>query len=600
MSKSCGLKLKDIGERWIQILLLCLDYLICFFIVTLTAGAWLVDSNLTLTFDDQLPKLYFILLIYLFISFIAEKKIYVKKTNIKRIVIVSAFILIYIIMNKTNNDLFLSRCVVSLVLISFWLAVHEDSDVLWRRLTNVVCILACLAFFFYIFGSIIHLIPEYSISERVWGGWKPDQIRNFYYLYYESQYIRIGDFILWRNPGIFAEAPMYNFVLCVSLGSELFLNKKPSRLKLIILVISIISTFSTTGFIYITLSICCYAFTHINKFPQLKFLRKHFKLSIGVVLVLLTMMVLLKLISPNGQGSMGVRSDHLWASLKTFIDYPLFGCGWSNTSEVLKYAYYKQGLSVGLPSFIAFGGLILMLIVVGPVLADGSDALRLKKYNRFLFEVLFLILFFFTIVNTYPILWFFVAYTTVNGSAIDEQISGRSEKNVKVYNNIVILMFLVFIMLIGIFRYRCNKQYKKIDADSYTVISNDVLDLYNLKYNIELIELNETSTSSYDNRLLLSGWAIKTGINSNEIDTDVVLKNNQTGEYYNLKTIVQKRDDVNNVFDDSFDYRNSGFSTYIQLDDLFKGEFYDYTVCLKLQHNGTVILIDTEKGLKTE
>jgi hypothetical protein len=54
------------------------------------------------------------------------------------------------------------------------------------------------------------------------------------------------------------------------------------------------------------------------------------------------------------------------------------------------------------------------------------------------------------------------------------------------------------------------------------------------------------------------------------------------------------------VFDDSFDYRNSGFSTYIQLDDLFNGEFYDYTVCLKLQHNGTVILIDTEKGLKTE
>ena len=63
---------------------------------------------------------------------------------------------------------------------------------------------------------------------------------------------------------------------------------------------------------------------------------------------------------------------------------------------------------------MAYGGVLLSSVLFIPIIK--SIKKEKKDSDYIIFELLFLLLFFFTIVNAYPILWFFIAYITVSGS----------------------------------------------------------------------------------------------------------------------------------------------------------------------------------------
>ena len=211
---------------------------------------------------------------------------------------------------------------------------------------------------------------------------------------------------------------MYNFVLCTALGAELFIvekNKwtcshKYELARIIILIVSIISTFSTTGFIFLTLCGTICFIRNSNRFHLARYLKQHHKLFFVAISLVLFIIIITKFISPNGRGSFNVRMDHLLACVKVFLKSPIYGCGWGNSQPIYNYMLYKQGLSIGLVSFMAFGGILLSSIIFIPIILDLQDLTTLKcskeKTNIVIFELLFLMLFFFTIVNSYPILWF--------------------------------------------------------------------------------------------------------------------------------------------------------------------------------------------------
>ena len=595
---------KVFGVNYKRIFVL-LDYVVAFFVTMLTAGAWFYDRNIPLTVNEQIVVLQFILVAYLFLYYIINSKFEWSKQNYRRIVFTLISMIIYYMGCRANRDFFLSKYFVLVVLFYLWIISHEDRNSIWNSFINYVCVLACASFVLYILGSILKVIPELCSFDRVWGVWKPDRIKNFYFLYYESHQIQIGDHVIIRNSGAFAESPMFNFVLCVALGAELFFSKKVSKIKVSILVISIISTFSTTGMIYMIMAFVSYLFIHLNDFPKLVKLKGKIKyIGIGAG-VLLVAVVLLKLISPNGQGSMSTRSDHLFACFKTFLEYPLFGCGWSNTGEVLKRAFYVQGLSVGLVSFMAFGGLILTMVIIVPFILDAKKSIVNHEYRKLAFEFLFIVLFFFTIVNAYPILWLFVAFLAVDDNYIPkEEVESTSKNNVvKLIDFACILGVVVLVGLIGWFRRDIRKGISPVEVKKQADIVGYDGDS-DIRYFVDAVELNSYAEKEARNRLFVNGWLIIKGVESDKVTVDVLLRDNLWDGYFLLDTYKKRRVDITKNYEDDpeigCNYDSSGYCVYMPIDGLLETEEYNYTVCLRVRYEDEEYLIETNNQLVSD
>lgn len=88
------------------------------------------------------------------------------------------------------------------------------------------------------------------------------------------------------------------------------------------------------------------------------------------------------------------------------VGFPIIGVGFENQEAVLAFAEYKQGMSMGLVYFIACGGILMTSLIVIPYIMSGIHAFKTREYNEFIFETLYLLLYFITAVTTYPILRF--------------------------------------------------------------------------------------------------------------------------------------------------------------------------------------------------
>ena len=115
-----------------------------------------------------------------------------------------------------------------------------------KKVTNVVCGLSIISLIFFIMGSILDVIP-YKETVINWGG---ENIRkNYFYLHFDTQKTNIFNREIIRNSGVFPEAPIYAFILCVGVLYS-FLGKE-KRFKRLIIEATIITTVSSTGIIFI-------------------------------------------------------------------------------------------------------------------------------------------------------------------------------------------------------------------------------------------------------------------------------------------------------------------------------------------------------------
>ena len=179
------------------------------------------------------------------------------------------------------------------------------------------------------------------------------------------------------------------------------------------LAITALTTFSTTSYLFLIVTVIFY-------FGKIVFSKKSGEIHkvafflfgilgcVGGIGVMLQ-----KLTTPSGVGSMNVRSDHFMACLKAWLDSPIIGVGFQNQEAVLAYAKYQQGMSMGLIFFVACGGILLTSLLVIPYIMNTIQAFRKRNFNEIIFETLFLILYFVTAVSIYPIFRFFIAYILI-------------------------------------------------------------------------------------------------------------------------------------------------------------------------------------------
>ena len=390
------------------------NYVIAFILVVTTGGAWLSDQKLKITQESFFKILIVFLMVGVaIICLIGTRQIIVG--NIKNKLFICGACSFTFLMGSTAD---VSYYKTYYLVILFWLLCYmilqEDVRNIWKAFVNITVCLAAISLIFYFGGTLMHIIPSTGVTGLDWGTWDTDSVKTYLGIYYESQSMKVSESTrIMRNTGMFSEAPMFNMVLCTALAAEIFLKEHYNKIKAGILVITIFTTLSTTGILFIMALAVLYFSEYAFQKGIIARHKKTILLLIGTGVILGIIFIWVKTFSPAGTGSVNIRTDHLKATIKTFWENPVFGAGYQNSKASLANAQYKQGMSVGLTYFLACGGTILGLVLFFPYIANIVEAVRNRSFKEVCFETLFLILFFFTAITGRPLLLFFIAYITV-------------------------------------------------------------------------------------------------------------------------------------------------------------------------------------------
>lgn len=291
------------------------------------------------------------------------------------------YLLIIVIDNTLRNyipkQFFLQFFITILSIFYFYyLKLFDPKAHILNILQNEITILAYISLAIWILGPCLNFISPNGTTIINWGGIR--EIPTFFDIYGESQQMNIFGLTFFRNTSIFAESPMYAFVISISLSIRIFIRKIPFHRNIVLLII-LLSTGSFTGII-----IC---FFMIMSSFYLKIKGKLSLLIVGAIgsmtfLAFIFRMIMLKR-TINGD-SLNIRINDYYAGFISWLQHPILGNGINNYSSITKYmdpsrVLYNgnNGFSNGLMEIMAYGGIYLLLFYILPLLL-----LCLFKRNR--------------------------------------------------------------------------------------------------------------------------------------------------------------------------------------------------------------------------
>lgn len=299
------------------------------------------------------------------------------------------------------------------------------------KFSNLMVLFALISLAYWVFASNLGIIQP-----TIWvpNGWVGHErlIPAYHFLYYETQETAFMGYATVRNSGMFEEAPMYNMVLCTALAIEVFIRPRFSRFRALVLFVTILTTFTTTGFIFLTILISWLLY---------RFLGDKFR-SLMIVLVPLLFYVMYMVSSfiiedkrsDSGEGSFVSRMRDIENCIDIGLDHPLLGQGLFTkklTEEDGGNAAY--GYSNSLFTLFADGGLYTAFLYFFCLVI-----IPFRYYNNFkdakwpLAMFLFFLLFTFTASQFKLLTLFFVAvglsfYFEIEKVASNEENGGFKE-----------------------------------------------------------------------------------------------------------------------------------------------------------------------------
>lgn len=281
------------------------------------------------------------------------------------------------------------------LLVLLFVQMHQQGRLmlLIRKIGLVVCFLAGMSLFFWLFGVMLDLIQPNSWTVISWG--YANWIESYSGLHFEIQLDTtfFQDQYIYRNSGIFTEAPMFNLWLDIALAIELFLRERSSPARVSLLVVTIFTTMSVTGILFLAICLVLYLLSDV---------RHNGRGRAGLMLVLVALTVLPGLIV-LGWFSLSLKADtdsflmrlsDYTAGLMLWMDYPIFGSGYGNLRSLLTYMYSPNGMigfSNSLTAVLGTGGLWMSVLFFIPMFgAVFTNWTGSRAKSRFAFCYLFL------------------------------------------------------------------------------------------------------------------------------------------------------------------------------------------------------------------
>ena len=295
------------------------NYILGMLLIVSTRGIWLYEVNSRISYGQVSFALSLLLTLIGLANLLKYKRIRIKKTVFTKITITVSMLAFYFFVNRINRVTYTTLFAAPIITgIIYFIFEKESDDSLWCSYSDLVCILAAISLIFYIGGTLLQIIPSTRTATFEWAYVR--SCKTYFNLYYESQKIK-GATLTLRNCGIFPEAPMYNMVLCTALAVEMFLKPQISKKRIQLLMITIVTTLSSTGYLFIIFALLFkYA---VNTFKTNRLTGKKILFIVYIALGGLALFFLMnyRLTYQSGINSNAVRFDHLWACLKTWSQH---------------------------------------------------------------------------------------------------------------------------------------------------------------------------------------------------------------------------------------------------------------------------------------
>ena len=254
------------------------------------------------------------------------------------------------------------------------------------KFVQIVFIISAVSLFFWIFGSILKLISPINQLKVVWG--KPYTLMdNYAFVYFDSKQVQdwvVTNMLIPRNISIFAEAPMFAFVILVAMifnnnFNSCILNKNKRIIINIIFIITLFSTISVTGVVCGLLLI----FSNLMKFyNNLTTCKKKIFIIILVVFMLISLPTCIDLVQNKmSTSSTSARIMDLKNGFHVFTENPFIGKGIGHSREFEDNVETGYGYSNTIIPALTDGGMILTIIYLSPLIVYAIYIVKSKKIN---------------------------------------------------------------------------------------------------------------------------------------------------------------------------------------------------------------------------
>lgn len=311
-----------------------IDYIICSLVILSTRSIYSAASEVNFHIDGLL--IIFLTLRIMTLPFFKSRKI---GKYILFSLIWCIYILIFGIAAKGEfANLSKNFIVIFLLLAAYYIAYASKYSInkLFEIYANIMIVLAIISLVFWIFGSVFNFVSPISKIAFYWG--KDRVANNYYYLYFEWQNdAKIFNTQIYRNTGLFTEAPMYSLHLSVAFLFDYLILKRRNKYRMLVYILTIISTVSVTGILLVFATLFLEkTFMHCNDLMTKGKVKISF-LIWPVICCALFVVGSSLLISKLQSASGSSRVEDYVAGFRGWMDNPLFGAGYGDITARMKY-----------------------------------------------------------------------------------------------------------------------------------------------------------------------------------------------------------------------------------------------------------------------
>ncbi|MGJ0684409.1 hypothetical protein ACR74D_05095 [Lactobacillus johnsonii] len=375
-----------------------------------------LDSNSIYSksiYSSSLSKIEFIILI------VAISTLIILSNNINKnwenyLLITSilfGYIFIYVLLQRNRIAIFtgITDLVKFILMFSLAYLVYKNSKkpFLMTAYCNVVFIVAIVSLIFWIFGSNLHLLQPTGTFLSKWNELDDYQgVLSYYNLYFETQ--TLNQTI--RNSAIFVEAPMASLTFSMALCLEVLYqnNTKFHIIKVLVLIMAIISTVSSTGYICLLLTMGYLLLTSKSSNIYLLIV----KTTIIPIILVVGMILINYFLSQklNSNSGFSRKRDYI-NSFIAWINYPFMGTGIDIDGNFLLPSGIKIGKFGYSNSFgrvLGENGIYILILYLISIINSVYTSINTKDTKRLFLTFMLIYLFITTqFVNTYLMLFMF-------------------------------------------------------------------------------------------------------------------------------------------------------------------------------------------------
>lgn len=258
--------------------------------------------------------------------------------------------------------------------------------ILLNKFVQIVFIISSVSLFFWLFGSVLKFVSPINQLKVVWG--RPYTLMdNYAFVYFDSKQVQgwvITNMFIPRNMSIFAEAPMFAFVILVAMlfnnnFNDYTSNKNRKILINIIFIITLFSTISVTGVVCGLLLIFPDLIKFYNNSTTFK---KKFFIIIFAVFMLICLPNCIDLVrNKMSTSSTSARIMDLKNGFHVFTENPFIGKGISHPRQFENNVETGYGYSNTIIPVLTDGGVILAMIYISPFIAFIIYMIKSKRLN---------------------------------------------------------------------------------------------------------------------------------------------------------------------------------------------------------------------------